>query len=147
SLLSGDGEPERFSAVDVSEDFFQTLGVVPQFGRLFNADECKWNGPKAVLLAHGIWVRRFGSDPSIVGRSLTINGRSVTVAGVLPESFNFASVFAPGSVIDLFFPFPLSNETNRWGNTLALVGRLKSGVSPGQAHAELRILGEQLTKA
>src|SRR5215468_3311852 len=65
ALLIGSGEPERLSAVPVSENFFQTLGVEPQVGRLFNSEECKWHGPKAVLLSHGLWERRFASDPGI----------------------------------------------------------------------------------
>jgi predicted permease len=147
NLLSGHGEPERLSGVPVSENFFQLLGIQPQLGRLFTAAECKWNGPKAVLLSHGLWTRRFGSDPGIVGRSLTINDDPVTVAGVLPASFDLASVFAPGSHFDLYFPFPLSNETNRWGNTMAIVGRLKPGVSVRSARAELKILAAQITRA
>ena len=140
NLLSGQGEPERLSGVPVSENFFQVLGIQPQLGRLFTAEECKWHGPKAVLLSHGLWERRFGSDPGIVGRTLTINDEPVTVVGVLPASFDFASVFAPGSHIDLYFPFPLSNETNRWGNTMAIIGRLKPGVAIGSAQAEVKIL-------
>ena len=72
NMLTGQGEPERLSGVPVSENFFPLLGVQPQLGRLFNADECKWNGPKAVLLSHGFWERRFASDPGIVGRTLTL---------------------------------------------------------------------------
>ena len=147
NLLSGHGEPERLSGVPVSENFFQLLGIQPQLGRLFTAAECKWNGPKAVLLSHGFWIRRFGSDPAIVGRSLTINDQPVTVAGVLPASFDLASVFAPGSHFDLYFPFPLSSETNRWGNTMAIVGRLKPGVAVSSAQAELKILAAQMTRA
>jgi predicted permease len=146
NLLSGNGEPERLSGVPVSENFFDVLGVKPQIGRLFQPEECKWNGPKAVLLGHGLWVRRFGSDPSIVGQSLTINSEPVTVVGVLPASFDFSPVFAPGSQIDLYFPFPLSNETNRWGNTLAIIGRLKPGVGLERAQAELKVLAGQLTR-
>ena len=147
NLLSGNGEPERLSGVPVSENFFQLLGIQPQLGRLFTATECKWNGPKAALLSHGLWARRFGSDPGIVGRTLTINQEPVTVAGVLPASFDLASVFAPGSHFDLYFPFPLSSETNRWGNTMAIVGRLKPGVSVNSARAELQILAAQITRA
>ena len=146
NLLSGHGEPERLSGVPVSENFFQVLGVQPQLGRLFTAEECKWHGPKAVLLSHGLWERRFASDAGLVGRALTINEEPVTVAGVLPASFDFASVFAPGSHFDLYFPFPLSNETNRWGNTMAMVGRLKSGVSIGSAQAEMTTLAAQITR-
>ena len=126
---------------------FPLLGVQPQLGRLFTAEECKWNGPKAVLLSHGLWVRRFASDPGIVGRPLTLNDEPVRVAGVLPASFDFASVFAPGSHIDLYLPFPLSAETNRWGNTMAIIGRLKPGVSLGSAQAEVSTLGPQIMRA
>jgi predicted permease len=145
--LTGQGEPERLSGVPVSQNFFPLLGVQPQLGRLFTAEECKWNGPKAVLLSHGLWVRRFASDPGIVGHPLTINNEPVSVVGVLPASFDFASVFAPGSHIDLYSPFPLSNETNRWGNTLAIIGRLKPGVAIQTAQAEVSILSARLTKA
>jgi predicted permease len=147
NLLSGQGEPERLSGVPVSENFFQLLGIQPQLGRLFTAEECKWHGPKAVLLSHGLWSRRFGSDAGITGRTLTINNEPVTVAGVLPASFDMASVFAPGSHFDLYFPFPLSNETNRWGNTMAIIGRLKPGVTIGSAQAELKVLAGQITRA
>lgn len=147
SLLTGQGEPERLSGVPVSDNFFQVLGIQPVIGRLFTPEECKWNGPRAVLLSHGLWVRRFGSDPAVAGRSLIINGEVVTVAGVLPASFDFGAVFAPGSHFDLYFPFPLSDETNRWGNTMAIIGRLKPGVTIGQAQAELTILAQHITQA
>jgi predicted permease len=144
NLLSGRGEPERLSGVPVSDNFFDVLGVKPQIGRVFNADECRWNGPKAVMLGHGIWQRRFNSDPAIVGTSLILNDEPHLVAGVLPPSFEFASVFAPGSHFDLYFPFPLAPETNRWGNTMAMIGRLKPGVSVEQARAEIRTIAGQI---
>jgi hypothetical protein len=118
NLLSGAGEPERLNGVPVSENFFQVLGVEPHRGRLFTAEEATWNGPKAVLLSHGLWRRRFASDPAVVGSSLTLNDQAHTVVGVLPPSFDFGSVFAPGGHFDLFFPFPLSPETNRWETRL-----------------------------
>jgi predicted permease len=145
--LTGQEQPERLSGVPVSQNFFPLLGVQPELGRLFSAEECKWRGPKAVLLSHGLWVRRFASDSGIVGRPLILNDEPVTVVGVLPESFDFASVFAPGSHIDLYFPFPLSPETNRWGNTLAIIGRLKPGATVEGAQAELRVIAEQITRA
>jgi predicted permease len=145
--LTGLGEPERLSGVPVSQNFFPLLGVQPQLGRLFNDDECKFHGPKAVLLSHGLWERRFASDPGIVGRPLTLNDKPVTVIGVMPASFDFASVFAPGSHIDLYFPFPLSAETNRWGNTLAIIGRLKPDVAAASAQAEVTVLAGQITSA
>ena len=145
--LTGHGEPERLSGVPVSANFFQLLGVQPQIGRLFTLEECKWNGPKVLLMSHGLWVRRFGSNPGIVGQTLTLNDDAVTVVGVMPASFDFASVFTPGSHIDLYLPFPLTPETNRWGNTLAIVGRLKPGVPLSRAQAEASILSKQFTEA
>ena len=145
NLLSGRGEPERLSSVPVSADFFDVLGVRPQLGRLFSAEESQWSGPKAVLLSDGLWRRRFASDPAIVGSSLTLNDEPHTVVGVLPASFDFGSVFAPGSHFDLYVPFPLSPETNRWGNTMAMIARLKPGVSVTEAEAEIRAIGVQIT--
>jgi predicted permease len=145
--LTGSGEPERLTAVPVSGNFFPLLGIQPTLGRNFNDDECKWNGPKAVLLSHGLWERRFNSDPSIVGRALTIDEKPYTVAGVMPASFDFGSVFAPGLHVDLYMPFPLTQETNRWGNTLAIVGRLKPGVTAAAAQAEIRVLAPQFLEA
>ena len=145
NLLSGKGEPERLSGVPVSDNFFDVLGVRPTHGRTFNSEECTWNGPKAVMLAHGFWERRFNSDASIVGTALTINNEPHTVVGVLPASFDFGSVFAPGSHFDLYFPFPLAEQTNRWGNTMAMIGRLKPGLTPEAAHAEVRTIAAQLS--
>ncbi len=141
--LIGDGEPERLTSVPVSQNFFPLLGVEPEIGRQFSAEECKWRGPKAVMLSHGLWERRFASDPKIVGQALEFDGGPMTVVGVLPASFDFGTIFAPGSRIDIFEPFALSPETNRWGNTLAIVGRLKPGVRLGAAQAEAAILGKR----
>ncbi len=146
NLLRGGGEPERLSGVPVSENFFVVLGVKPMLGRTFNAREVAWKGPKAVMLGYPIWERRFHRNPNIVGTSLTINDEPHTVVGVLPASFDFATIFAPGSRFDLYFPFPLSPETNRWGNTMAMIGRLKGGASAAGAQAEIRTLAQQITR-
>src|SRR3954471_19861358 len=146
NVLSGRGEPERLNGVPVSDNFFQVLGIQPQLGRTFTAEECQWHGPKAVLLSHSLWARRFALDPAVVGTSVIINDEPQTIVGVLPESFDFASVFAPGSRFDLYFPFALSPETNRWGNTMAMIGRLKPGVSSSQAQSEIRTLGAQASR-
>jgi len=143
SLLIGKGEPERLTSVPVSQNFFPLLGVEPEIGRQFSAEECKWHGPKAVMLSHGLWDRRFAADPKIVGKALEFDGGPATVVGVLPASFDFGTIFAPGSRIDIFEPFPLTQETNRWGNTLAIIGRLKPGVTLGRAQAEADILGKR----
>jgi predicted permease len=140
--LIGGGEPERLTSVPVSQNFFALLGVEPKIGRQFSAEECKFNGPNAVMLTDGIWRRKFGADPNILGRALPFDGGPATVVGVLPASFDFATVFTPGSRVDIFQPFPLSPETNRYGNTLSIVGRLKSGVTVTSAQAEATVLGQ-----
>jgi predicted permease len=142
--ITGDGDPVRLTGASVSCNFFPLLGVAAYSGRLFSADECRWNGPKAVLLSYGLWKTRYASDPGVIGRRLTINETPVTVIGIMPESFDFGSVFTPGVHMDLYSPFPLTEETNRWGNTLGVVGRLNSGATVQSAQAELTILGKQI---
>ncbi|HEV8486185.1 MAG TPA: ABC transporter permease [Blastocatellia bacterium] len=143
--LTGSGEPERLRGVGVSQNFLDLLGVTPQMGRGFVDEECVWNGRGAALLTHSFWEHRFGSDAGIVGRSITLNNQTTTVIGVLPPSFDFSSVFSPGSRIDLLVPFPLTAETDRWGNTLAVVGRLKPGVTLQSAQAEFDLITPQVT--
>lgn len=143
SKMTGDGEPERLSGVPVSQNLFPLLGVQLQLGRMFTAEECTGNHP-VVLLSAGFWKRRFASDPGIVGRKLTLNDRPFTVLGVMPSSFDFSSVFAPGSRIDLFLPLPLTPEVDRRGNTLSMIGRLKPGVTVEQAQAEASVLSEPI---
>jgi hypothetical protein len=104
NLLTSGGPPERLSGVPVSINFFDVLGIQPHAGRFFSAEEGMWNGPKAVVLGDAFWRRRFAADPAIVGTSLTINEQPHTVVGVLPASFDFGTIFAPGSHFDLFFP-------------------------------------------
>ena len=144
--LAGMGEPERLVGVGVTETFLDLLGVQPEIGRDFVPEECVWNGRPAALLTHSFWDRRFGRDPGIVGQSLMLNDRSVTVVGVLPASFDFASYFSPGSRIDFLEPFPVSDETDRRGNTLAVIGRLKPGVTIAGAQSELDVINAQLAE-
>ena len=129
--LTGDNgvDAVRLSDVPVTRNFFPLLGVRPVLGRGFTAEESVWNGPKVVLISHSLWELRFASDPAIVGRTITLNDEPTTVVGIMPAWFDFGSVFAPGAHIDLFTPFPLTPETSRWGNTLSVVARLKSGAT------------------
>jgi len=145
--LTGSGEPERLVGVGVAQNFLTFLGVQPAMGRNFIDAECKWNGERAVILTHGLWERRFGADRNIIGRSITLNDQSVTIVGVLPLNFDFSAVFTPGSRVDMVVPFPITPETDRWGNTLAVIGRLKPGVSIQQAQSEFDVLNDQMRKA
>jgi putative ABC transport system permease protein len=89
-ILTGRGEPERVFAPSVSANFFSVLGVDPIIGRTFQPGEDKAGAPRVLVLTYGMWQRRFGGDLGIVGQSLTLNGVSYTVIGVLPASFQFA---------------------------------------------------------
>lgn len=133
--LTGRGDPARLAVADVAPGFFRMLGVEPAAGRQFLDDEHRGPVMKAAILAHGFWQRRFAGDPSIVGQAITINNTAVTVVGIMPESFDFSSIFTPGTGADLFLPADL-NQMRSWGNTLALVGRLRKGVHIDQARAE-----------
>ncbi len=149
--LTGTGNPERLRSVGVSETFLPTLGIVPLRGRNFTAEDCRWLGADglslksgAVLLSHGFWQRRFGGDPSVVGRTITLNNGPNTVVGVLPASFDFASIFTPGSGVDVITPFPLTPETANYGNTVFGIGRLKPGVTVAGAQADLTVISDRL---
>jgi hypothetical protein len=140
------GEPERLTSVPVTGNFFAVLGVQPAIGRSFNTEECQgtYRAPSAMLLSYNFWRWRFASDPSVVGRKLTLNNRPVTVVGVLPASFDLGSVFMPGTPIDIVVPWPLNDKAKPAGNTMRLIGRLAPGATVAGAQAEFSILGKQL---
>lgn len=141
--LRGKGDPLPFTGISVTESFFRMLGVVPRLGRLFTPEECQRNGRAAVLLAYPFWQRQFAGDPSVVGRPVNLDGKPVTVVGVLPESFDFGSIFSPGARVDMFLPV-VPDNMREWGNILALLGRLKPGVTVAQAQAEANVLAPEL---
>ena len=147
SELTGIGEPERLTSVPVTENFFALLGVQPAIGRSFTSEECqgRYAAPPATVLSYNFWRRRFAADPNVVGRKLTLNNGPVTVVGVLPASFDFGSVFAPGTRVDIFIPWPLTDNTKPTGNTMKIIGRLKRGATVRGAQAEFATLGRQLT--
>jgi predicted permease len=144
--LTGSGEPERITSVPVTGNFFPLLGVAPSIGRSFTKEECqgKYAAPPAMLLSYSFWRRRFGSDPNVVGQKLTLNNQPGTIIGVLPASFDFASVFAPGTPIDIFVPWPLTDSSKPAGNSMQIIGRLKPGLTVGSAQAEFTVLAKQL---
>lgn len=145
--LTGVGEPERLTAVPVTETFFSLLGVQPAVGRFFTPQECVQNASKTAVLGYRFWQRRFASDPHVVGRSILLDGEPVTVVGVAPESFDFPSLFSPGTRADLFTPFPLSPDKDRQGNTLALIGRLRSGADLTAAQAETEVIAARIAES
>ena len=144
--LTGSGDPKALVGVEVADNFFPTLGVRPALGRNFSKEECQKNGRPAAMLSYFFWQRQFGGDPSIIGKAITINKLPVTVVGVLPESFDFGAVFAPGMKVDFFAP-AVMDFWRTWGNTLAIVGRLKPGVTAAQSQDEASRLFPEMRRA
>jgi predicted permease len=139
--LTRAGEPERLLARQVTANFFATLGVTPQLGRPFSTEEEQTRAPVA-LVSDSLWKQRFGSDPALVGKPITLYDRSFTVVGILPSSFQFytpADVFVPLS----FMPDRLKESREEHGGTIA-VARLKPGVTKQQAQADMRNVAEGL---
>ncbi len=145
--LTGEGEPERLVGVGVARDLLEVLGVTPMLGRNFVEEESVWGGRPAILLTHGFWMRRFAGDPAVVGRRLVLNDEPVEIVGVLPATFDFSSTFVPASRVDFLRPFPIADETDRWGNTLAMIGRLRPGATVQSAQADIDRMTRQLEEA
>jgi predicted permease len=147
--LSGNGQPTPATGMLVAEGFFETLGVEPAVGRMFRPEEFVHHTQPAALLSYPYWKRQFHGDRSIVGQTVDLgdkvdlNNSSVSIVGVLPQTFDFGAVFSPGAKIDLFVPY-IMDDFRDDGNDLALVGRLKQGVSIAQAQSEADLLFPQL---
>jgi hypothetical protein len=135
--LTGAGDPERLVGFAVAHDFLPVLGVEPLHGRSFTEEEGMWGGPPAVLLSYNYWRGRFDSDSGLVGNTIVLNDVACTVAGVLPPSFDFTSIFTPGTRVDFLIPYPVSDETDRHGNEVVILGRMKPGITPDVAQADL----------
>jgi putative ABC transport system permease protein len=138
TITSG-GEPEQLAGSRVTANFFRMLGVEPALGRGFLPEEEQVGGnDDVVVLSHGLWQRRFGSDPSIVGRQVELNSRPYTVVGVAPANFRLLQS------VDAWAPFRADTGGNRRSEYLEVYGRLKPGITPAQAQAELSGIARQL---
>ncbi|HET9528334.1 MAG TPA: ABC transporter permease, partial [Pyrinomonadaceae bacterium] len=140
-ILSGVGDPENINAPRASANFFSVLGVEPHIGRTFQTGEDVPNGPRVAILTYGLWQRRFGANPGVLGQGITLNGQSYTVVGVLPPTFQFALMNA-----DLWVPYqPSQNQlTRRFMHGTNLIGRLKPGVTPEQAQSEMNVIASRI---
>jgi putative ABC transport system permease protein len=139
--FTGAGEPERLQGRLVSAEFFTTLGVKPLVGRDFLAEEDRPGATPAVILSYGLWQRRFGGDPGVIGKQLTLNNQSFTVVGVAPSNFKF------GEEADVTAPFGLSAARFRvrGGDPgTDVVARLKPNVSVQQAETDLNLIAARL---
>src|SRR5438067_2234687 len=145
NLTGGTGEPEEIKAQLVSLGFFSTLGVQPVMGRAFLPAEDVVGNDLVIIVSHQLWQTRFGSDPQIVGKQATINGRQRTIIGVMPPGFHFLDNQVKG-----WMPLgldPAINYRETTGRYLRAVARLKPGVSMQQAQAELAGIAKQLEQA
>jgi len=127
------GAPIPATSIDVIQNFFQVLGVQAQMGRVFTPEDTRNGAAPVVLLSNAWWKRQFNADPNIVGKAFDMNGKQTTVIGVLPASFDFGAVFAPGTKVDAITPLNLYGPPRDWGNIITLIGRMKPGVTLGQA--------------
>ena len=125
SLTLSDGdEPERFNGATVTWNMFPMLGIQPILGRQIRADEDTPGGPRVVLLSHGVWQRRYAADPSVIGRTITVNGNPHTVIGVMPPKFQFpelAQLWIPQVPIEHTSP---RDDAQPRGDGAAEAGRL-----------------------
>ncbi|NMO14751.1 ABC transporter permease [Pyxidicoccus fallax] len=143
--LSGLGDPERIRATFVTDGFFSSLGMAPQLGRALLPEENVPGQDAVVVLGHGFWTRRFGADPSLVGRTVTLDGVPHTVVGVMPPSFTF-----PSEQMDVWLPLSRIPESGiprvRLNRFLSVVGRLQPGVTLETARSELGGIARQLAE-
>ncbi len=135
--LRGTGEPERVPASLASANLFQLLGAKMAFGRSFNPEEEMVGRNNVVVLSHSFWQRRFAGDPSIVGQSLTLDGSSFTVIGVLAESFKSPPELQSDTAIEIWlgYGFDLA-QLRRGSHGMSVIGRLSEGVTIDEAQAE-----------
>ena len=141
--LTGFGEPERIKSFVVTTNFFQVLGVQPMLGRSFLPEEERPGSPFTVILSHELWQRLFNSDPSVINKSLTLNGHQVTVVGVMPPAFELQ--FPISMQVGMWVPMVIDpGDANRSLNFLYAVARLKQGVSREQAQTEMNLIATQL---
>ena len=140
------GQPEVLNGLRVNFDFFDTLGVKMQMGRTFLAEEDRSARRFEIILSHGLWVRRFGADPQVLGRVVRLNEASFTVVGVLPSDF---PAFIGGDKIEMFQPlgYDLGGPSSCRGcRHLRLIARMKPGVSAAEASAELNTIMAQIER-
>jgi predicted permease len=138
--IAGGAEAEHVGGLRVSGDFFRALGVRPALGRAFTREEDTPGGPDVVILSDGLWRRSFGGDEKLLGRTVTLNDRPLTVVGIMPPGFSV------GTPADVFVPMRAREGINVDPNA-QVVGRLKSGATIEQARAELQTIAEKYREA
>src|SRR5215210_1607209 len=143
--LTGVGEPERLDGRRVSANLFDLLGVQPRLGRGFLAEE-DTPGTRVVILGSGLWQRRFGSDPRIIGQSVNLNGESYTVVGVMPPGIDLPGFENWKDQLWVPIAFPSEEAQSRGNHYLEVIARMKPGVTLKQARAEMETIAARLAQ-
>jgi putative ABC transport system permease protein len=139
-ILTGMGEPEAIWAYRFSANFFDVMGVAPELGRTFTAEEDRPGAGKVVVLSHKLWQRRFGGNADVVGQSITLSGEPYTVIGVMPAGFRHPQM------VEMWTPIALdpSMMSNRNATMLRVMARLKPGATIKQAQTEIAAIARRL---
>jgi predicted permease len=142
--LTGDGVPEAITGLRMTASVFEVLGTQPLLGRVFRVEEEEPGRHRVIVLTHRLWQRRFGADPSIVGRSITLSGEPFVVIGVMPAAFRFPPFW--GTSAEMYIPLAFSQQrwNERGGNSLRLFARLIPGVTVAQAGADIDTIAVRL---
>ena len=143
--LNGVGEPERLDGRRVSANLFAMLGVKPIVGRTFVPQEDQ-PGTKVVLLNEGLWKRRFGSDPAVVGRAVNLNGEPYTVVGVLPQTVRLPTSGNWRDQVWVPLAFPSEEAASRGAHYLEVIARMKPGVTLPKAQVEMDTIAARLAQ-
>ena len=147
--LTGNGEPEELSVQFATPELFKVLGIEPLLGRALLPDDAELTRPPVAVLSYGLWQRRFGGQPSVIGQSITLNSIKFTVIGVMPPNFQFHIKHRSGTgrpaELWTVLPMPVGPGANDIGRFLSVVARLKDGVTVDHAAAELRIIETRLS--
>jgi predicted permease len=133
--LTGDSRPEQLWAVRVTANLFDLLGTPPLLGRTFTAGDDTADGAPFAVISHRLWLRRFGGDPAIINRSLTLDGRGYQVLGVMPEGFEFPLFWATRA--EIWTPLPIAARRTSTARSLRVFARLNDDVTLQQAQTEL----------
>lgn len=150
--LTGQGDPERVGVIRVSSNLLPMLGAHPSLGRLLTPDEDSPGRPATAVLTDGIWARRFGRDPQMMGKSIIINGQTHEVVGILPQRFSLPREVLPlldgTEQAEIFLPLPLAPAASqvRTHEDYNIVGKLKPEVSLAQAQAEMDTITARLRR-
>jgi putative ABC transport system permease protein len=145
--LVGNGGPVHVRGSKVTRQLFEAVGIQPILGRGFIAEEDTRGGPDAVVIGYGLWRSAFGGDPSVIHRSVNLNGRSYSIVGVLPAEFRLEAGDPSISNPDVLIPLQLSNEPRDRGTNYLLIARLKPGISLPAAQSDSDRVTEEFHRA